>query len=179
MSRRNLTLLLCVSISLWFAFAPSSTKSNPEPLASITPQAATLIINEYLADPPPAPNGDANGDGVFNTTQDEFVELVNTGSVPLNISGFTISDALQVRYTIPSGKIIPSGEAAVIFGGGTPMGSFGNAGANLLVFAVGGAGLSLNNTGGDTITVKDSMGNIVDSLTYTSTEGNADQSITR
>jgi hypothetical protein len=148
----------------------------------VKPQVATLIINEYLADPPGSSatdlSGDANGDGKRDSTEDEFVELVNTGSAPLDIGGFTISDSVQVRFTFPSGKIIPPGEAAVVFGGGTPKGNFGNAAANGLVFAIGGSGLSLNNSG-DTITVKDKSGALVDSLTYSSAEGNAGQAITR
>src|SRR5215216_967323 len=89
--------------------------------------AAMVVINEYLADPPPALAGDANGDGTRDAAQDEFVELVNTGAAPLDISGFTIRDATGVRFTIPPGKIMPAGEAAVVFGGGVPTGSFGNA----------------------------------------------------
>jgi Lamin Tail Domain/IPT/TIG domain len=144
-----------------------------------SPQAATLVINEYLADPPDGLAGDANGDGTRDGTQDEFVELVNFGASPLSIGGFTISDSTQVRYTIPANKIIPPHESAVIFGGGTPTGDFGNAAANDLVFVVGTSqGLSLNN-GGDTITVKDNTGVTVDSVTYGSSEGNANQSITR
>jgi hypothetical protein len=121
--------------------------------------AGALVINEYLADPPPGPGlaGDANGDGVRDAAQDEFVELVNTTAATLDISGFTISDATAVRFTVPAGRAIPPGEAAVIFGGGTPTGPFGNAAANGLVFAIGGAGLSLNN-GGDSIIVKDNFG---------------------
>lgn len=144
----------------------------------LKPEVATLIINEYLADPPDGLAGDANGDGVRDATADEFVELVNNGPSPLEISLFTISDATQTRFTIPAGKIIPAGEAAVVFGGGTPTGAFGNATANGLVFAVGGSGLSLNN-GGDTITVKDNLGAIVDAVTYGASEGGANQSITR
>src|SRR5207253_150690 len=113
-----------------------------------------------------------NGDGIRDSTQDEFVELVNSGAAPLDIGSFTISDATQTRFTFPSGKIIPPGEAAVVFGGGTPTGSFGNATANGLVFAVGGSGLSLNN-GGDTITIKDNLSAVVTSVTYGSTQGNA------
>jgi lamin tail-like protein len=142
------------------------------------PQAATLTINEYLADPPPGALGDANGDGIRDATQDEFVELVNTGAVALNIGGFTISDATTVRFTVPAGRSIPPGEAAVVFGGGNPTGPFGNAGANGLVFVAGASGLSLNN-GGDTITVKDALGAVVASVGYGSTEGGAHQSITR
>ncbi len=141
-------------------------------------QTATLIINEYLADPPAGPSGDANGDGITNSTQDEFVELVNNGTSPLDISGFTISDAIQIRFTIPSGKIVPPGESAVVFGGGTPTGAFGNAAANGLVFAAIGAGLSLNNAN-DTITVKDGLGVVVDSKVYPPPDSDEDQSITR
>ena len=148
-------------------------------LANETPQTATLIINEYLADPPDGLAGDANGDGVRDSSDDEFVELVNSGPAPLNIGSFTISDATQTRFTFPAGKVIPPGEAAVVFGGGTPTGAFGNVTANGLVFAVGGVGLSLNNNGGDTITIKDNLGAIVTSVTYLSAEGNASQSITR
>ncbi|HWO01200.1 MAG TPA: lamin tail domain-containing protein, partial [Blastocatellia bacterium] len=142
------------------------------------PQVVTLIINEYLADPPDGAAGDANGDGTRDAAQDEFVEMVNNGTDPLPIGGFTISDATQVRFTIPAGKIIPPGEAAVVFGGGNPTGAFGNAAANGLVFAAGGPGLSLNN-GGDTITVKDNLAATVATLTFGSIEGNANQSITR
>jgi hypothetical protein len=146
--------------------------------SALMPAVATLIINEYLADPPDGTAGDANGDGVRDATQDEFIELVNSGAVPLDISLFTISDATQTRFTVPSGKVIPAGEAAVVFGGGTPTGAFGNATMNGLVFAVGGSGLSLNN-GGDTITVKDNLGAVVDAVTFGASEGGANQSITR
>ena len=67
-------------------------------------QAATLVINEYQADPADGLAGDANGDGTRSASQDEFVEVVNNGSQPLDVSGFTISDAAQVRFTIPQGK---------------------------------------------------------------------------
>src|SRR5437867_9369322 len=41
-----------------------------------------------LADPPEGPAGDANGDGVRNSSQDEFVEILNRSSAPIDISGF-------------------------------------------------------------------------------------------
>ncbi|MEK6409236.1 MAG: lamin tail domain-containing protein [Acidobacteriota bacterium] len=181
MLMRKFISTLCVfflTTGLLFSVLASRKPQGLSPAAKLTPQVVTLIINEYLADPAAGAAGDANGDGTSNTTQDEFVELVNSRAVPLDISGFTVSDALQVRFTVPAGKIIPPGEAAVVFGGGTPAGTFGNAAANGLVFSAGGAGLSLNNAG-DTITVKDSSSSVVVTLTYGSSEGNADQSITR
>jgi hypothetical protein len=144
----------------------------------IAEQSPALIINEYLADPPDGAAGDANGDGSRDSSQDEFIEIVNTGSAPLDVGGFTISDAAQVRFTIPSGKIIPAGESAVIFGGGTPTGDFGNAQAGGLVFSVGGAGLSLNN-GGDTIILRDGLGVEIDRRDYPPGDGSANQSISR
>lgn len=180
LKKRVLTVfvgLVLASGALLPALASRATQHRSR-LATVTPQTATLIINEYLADPPDGVAGDANGDGTRDSTADEFVEVVNSGAAPLDIGSFTISDVTQTRFTFPAGKIIPPGESAVVFGGGTPTGAFGNATANGLVFAVGGSGLSLNN-GGDTITVSDNSAAVVATVTYTSTEGNANQSITR
>src|SRR5262249_15709873 len=101
--------------------------------------------------------GDANGDGSRSPSQDEFVELVNAGLNALNVGGFTIGDSVQTRFTFPAGTTIPAGEAAIVFGGGSPTGSFGNSRANALLFTAGGAGLSLN-VSGDSIVVRDSLG---------------------
>src|SRR5262245_60663057 len=167
-------LLLAFAFLLPFKAAKSRADLNPAaPL-----QAQALVINEYLADPPDGLAGDANGDGTRSASQDEFVELVNSGPEPLAIGGFTISDAAQVRFTFPAGTMVPAGEATVVFGGGRPTGAFGNAAANGLVFAVGGAGLSLNN-GADSIIVKDNSGLEVARRDYPSADGNANQAITR
>lgn len=56
--------------------------------AQQSPQAVMLVINEYMASPPAGIAGDANGDGTRSATQDEFVELVNSDTAPLNIGGF-------------------------------------------------------------------------------------------
>ena len=181
MFNRRVVSTLCALVlapSFLLSVRASRESTIPSPAAQLAGQSATLIINEYLADPPAGAAGDANGDGARDASQDEFVELVNSGAAPLDIGMFTISDVTQIRFTFPSGKVIPPGEAAVVFGGGTPTGAFGNAMANGLVFAAGGSGLSLNN-GGDRIIVKDNMGAIVTSLTYGAAEGGAHQSITR
>src|SRR2546421_12165945 len=120
MLKRSLPTFLCmlgVALSVFFPVLAAHEGSSQSTNARLKPQIATLIINEYLADPPDGLAGDANGDGVRDSTQDEFVELVNTGGAPLDISLFTVSDATQTRFTFPSGKVIPPGEAAVEFGG--------------------------------------------------------------
>ncbi|HYV05770.1 MAG TPA: lamin tail domain-containing protein, partial [Blastocatellia bacterium] len=112
MLRRTLIALLCSLMLapglLCHVLALRDTVSA-SPSQDLSPQAVTLIINEYLADPP-AVGGDANGDGAISATNDEFVEVVNNGASALNVGGFTISDATQVRFTFPAGKMIPAGE---------------------------------------------------------------------
>ncbi len=68
-----------------------------------------ILINEMLADPS-AVSGDANGDGVINTTQDEFVELVNTGAGSVSLEGWSLSDLISVRHTFVSGAAIPASD---------------------------------------------------------------------
>jgi len=130
-----------------------------------------IIINEILADPHPT-NGDANGDGTVNTTQDEFIEFINVSSAPLDISGWTLSDGFSVRHTFPAGTTVTNQCGIVLFAGGTPTGSFGN-----VVVQIASTGqLGLNNTG-DTIELKN--GSIVIATYAYGSEGNSDQSLTR
>ncbi|MFY9558225.1 MAG: IPT/TIG domain-containing protein, partial [Blastocatellia bacterium] len=154
------------------------TVGNPGPALSNSVTFTVLAaigINEYLADPSEALAGDANGDGVRDGSQDELIEVVNRTGMPIDAGGYSISDADALRFTFPPGTMIPAAEAAVVFGGGNPTGDFGNAQANGLVFT---SSLSLNN-GGDTITLKDNHGAVIESITFGSTEGNANQSINR
>src|SRR5205085_9090265 len=109
---------------------------------------------------------------------DEFIEVVNRTNTPINVGGYALRDADAVRFTFPAGTIIPAGEAAVVFGGGHPAGEFGNAGANGLVFTAGSAGLSLNN-GSDMISLLGAASQVIESVSYTSLEGNANQSLNR
>lgn len=131
-----------------------------------------LVINEFQADPATDISGDANGDGVRDSSQDEFVELVNGSGVDLDISGWTLSDAVSTRHTFPAGTIIPAGCNIVVFGGGIPTGTFGNA-----VVQVASSGAIGFNNGGDTITVNDGTSDVV---TYSyGSEGGNNQSLTR
>lgn len=71
-----------------------------------------LTINEVLA------HGavDANCDGVVDADDDEFVELVNTGPVPIALVGGTVSDGATVRHELQPRLLLP-GEVLVVFGG--------------------------------------------------------------
>ncbi|MCF8253548.1 MAG: lamin tail domain-containing protein [Bacteroidia bacterium] len=139
---------------------------------------AQLIINEVLYDPSNTLlEGDANGDGLYNQTEDEFIEFVNTGSTALDVSGYQIWDDTAVGsqvYLIPSGIIIPPGGALVVFGGGKPVGLFGGS----IVLADTGAGLSLNNTG-EVIAIKDNLGKTILVFDSDALSNNPNESYTR
>ena len=129
-----------------------------------------IIINEVYAD---AGEGfrDANGDGLANAIQDQFVEIVNNSGNSVDLSGWKLSDALETRYVFPAGAVLPAGRAAVIFGGGSPSGYFGGA----KVFTS--DGLELDNTG-ESIELSDEKGNPVAEFTF-SASGTGGESITR
>lgn len=143
---------------------------------------AQLIINEILYDPSnTALQGDANGDGTYDQVQDEFIELVNTGSGSLDVSRYRIYDRVlatgvrTLRHTVAAGHILPPGGALVIFGGGSAVGSFG--GAQVEVDR-GTAGLSLGNSG-EAVIITDSSGNRVDSIDTDALSDNPNESYTR
>ncbi len=138
----------------------------------IVPVMATpdVVINEFLADPG-LTDGDANGDGTIDTSQDEFVELVNISGADLDVAGWSVHDSFSLRHTFPVGTVIPAGCAIVVFGGGTPTGSFGSA-----LVQVTTAGLALSNSG-DTIYVYDDSNALHDYYTF-GVEAIVDQSMT-
>src|SRR5690606_40151137 len=71
---------------------------------------AQLIINEIHADPAGDITGDANGDGVRDANADEFIEFVNIGSTPLDISGYRLFDSnssVILRHVFPPNTIVP------------------------------------------------------------------------
>lgn len=140
-----------------------------------------VVISEIHVDPASGLAGDANGDGSRSASQDEFIELLNTGATSVDISGWTLSDAAtptSVRHIFAAGTVIPPREAVVVFGGGAPTGEFGSAAANGLVFTASGGSLSLNNSNGHSVTLADDLGAIVQSVTY-NTNALANQSIVR
>jgi len=133
-----------------------------------------VIISEIHADPD-GTLGDANGDGVVSSTQDEFVEVVNTTLDYQDISGWVIADGNSDRFTFPANTILPPHEAAVVFSGGTPTGDFGNCTLNGFVFTAGSLGL---NNSGDTVTLKNDSAVTIQAVVYGS-EGGDNQSLVR
>ena len=104
-----------------------------------------VVINEIHNDPSSsALSGDANGDGVFDVSDDEFIEIVNTGSDAIDISGWIVRDENPgTRHEFPAGTVLGAGQGIVVFGGiedGQTLGTFGNSLAQLA--SSGGLGFS-------------------------------------
>jgi hypothetical protein len=154
----------------WKGCVPANLTCTTDPPQ---PDIPTVMINEVLADPPPDLAGDANGDGVRDGSADEFVEIYNHGQNLVDLGGFLITDNTGTRFVFPPGATLMSGEAAVVFGGGDPAGSFGGS-----VIHVTDNMLGMNNTG-DTISLVAPDGTVVDQLTYTSAQGGQDRSLVR
>ena len=129
-----------------------------------------VVINEIHADPD-ASSGDADGNGVVSTGDDEFIEIVNAETISVDITGWTISDAQGGKHTFSENTMLPANGAAVVFGGSTSSGHFGGA------IVQNTSSLGLNN-GGDSVTLADTSGNTVDTYAYGS-EGGDNQSLVR
>ena len=143
---------------------------------------AQLIINEVLYDPSNTGlEGDANGDGVYDQVQDEFIEFVNISSADLDVSRYriydydTITGLKTLRHTMGYNLILPPSGALVVFGGGTAIGTFGGA---LVEVDLGTLGLSLGNSG-EKIFLADSSGNWIDSINTNALSNNPNESYTR
>ena len=138
-----------------------------------------FVLNEVLYDPPSSNSGDANGDGIRDANDDEFVELVNNSVTSLDISGYKIYDADRLaintaNHEFPSNTILNPGQAVIVFGGGIPTGDFGGS----LVFAASDQVLNLNNSG-DVLTVKNNYDSVLFSFDITLLSNNPNESYTR
>lgn len=144
------------------------------------PPAFALLINEVLYDPSNSGlNGDANGDGVYAQAEDEFIEFFNLSAQDFDISAYKIYDAEGLSnnspsHVFPSGSIVAAGKSIVVFGGGTPTGSFGGA----LVQTSTSGDMNLNNAG-DFISVTDAAGMVVLTFDIEPLSNNPNESYTR
>ena len=141
LERFRLAVTLVASILVLVPWAPALAQA---------PTPGDFVINEMLADPAVGAPGDANGDGSTDAFDDEFIEIVNISATILDLSGLTLSDLDSVRHVFPAGTVVPPQCAVVVFGGGTPTGTFGGA----VVQTATTGSLSLNN-GGDGAILQD------------------------
>ncbi len=122
--------------------------------------ATQLIINEVMANPGGA---DWNQDGVSDSGDDEFVELVSLALEPIALDGVSIVDAAGNDFVFGSACLNP-GEAVLVFGGGSPFAvsvvPAGNAPPQ-----VGAPGI---NNGSETLQLKAADGTVIDNYSHAS-----------
>ncbi len=140
-------------------------------LASLAPRVAAQVrLNEILADPAT----DWNGDGTVDSKLDEWVEIVNAGSTPVDLSLYRISDASageSFRFAL-SGTLAP-GEVKVYYGSDVVAWQAAN--------GVSQFGFSLNNSG-DTVSLYQVNGadiSVADAQAYVTAEVANDRSFGR
>ncbi len=135
---------LASSTPYWYRVTASdaagntSAESNTATATTSAPPSTPgeVILNEILANE------------VGSNTGTEFVELVNVGGTPVDISGWTLRDASAVRHTFASGTRLAPSQALVVFASGSAIpGGLSNA------VAASTGSLSLNNTG-DTVSLR-------------------------
>jgi hypothetical protein len=123
--------------------------NTPQKTATPVPQPApVLVLNEFV----PRPGHDWNNDGQVNTL-DEFVEVVNAGQVPVNLSQYKLDDyeedinGVEIKngFSLPSRTLQP-GEIAVFYASDT--------------------GFFLSDAGDTVRLVKASNYTVVDAFTY-------------
>ena len=77
-----------------------------------------VVINEILPDPTgDTASFDTDGDGTVDET-DEFVELFNSNTEPVDISGWTLGNGggEEETFVFPEGTIIPAGGYIIVIG---------------------------------------------------------------
>ena len=132
---------------------------------------ASIFITEILADPAGGTAGDANADGITSSTQDEFFELLNLGLDPVDLSSWSMKDAVSTRHVFPANTLLDPYNFLVVFGGGSP----NLPGVDYQTASTG--GLSLNNSG-DTVSIFDNSGFLMDQVIY-GTLADHDQSLAK
>ena len=149
--------LVAISCFMLMSLAVISNTSNAHPSNVLNSSAAVLladtdvIINEIHYNP----CGNQGNDSNF-----EFVELFNSGSTTVDLSGWYFSNG--ITFTFPNGSSIAAGEYIVI---AINADSFSGNGYQVFEF---GGGLSNN---GERIRLRDDNGNTIDDVTYDDNNG--------
>jgi len=136
--------------------------------AAGAPARADLLVNEIMA----GPARDWDGSGTFSSRDDEWIELVNTGVGPLDLTGYFVTDGDTIpRYAL----------SGVLAGGGRLFVTGGMSHTWEVANGFPAFGLSLANTG-DSVLLWKVTGpdtTLVDGYTFKSHEAAADRATGR
>jgi hypothetical protein len=118
-------------------------------------------------DPAPSPSSD-----------DEYVEIANVSGSDLQLQNWTIADAVQVRHRFYDVFTLPASNSIVVYGG--PLNGFAPAlDVPFIPASENAFGFGLNNTGGDSIIVRNAASNIVSRVVYSDRNVSGSGSSTR
>ncbi len=168
--RLEVTNISAPYTAVWKIYVPTAAEERvaiAEYLANPTGQTNAAHYNPLRRDPPSG-----------NPSQhDEYLELVNLGDSDLDLLGWTIADAVTVRHRFYESFILGAKNAAIVYGG--PLNGFTpNLDVPFIPASESSAGLALNNDG-DTITVRNQLGGVVERLRYTAAQVSPGGSMTR
>jgi hypothetical protein len=156
----------------WSIYVPTAAEQQviiTEFLANPTADPGAAHYNPLRRDPPVAQN---------IAVADEFIELANLSDTDVDLEGWMIADAVRVRHKFYYPVMLLSSNAVVVYGG--PLDEFP---PNLDVPAEpaseSAAGLALNNSGSETITVRNAASNLVARLVYYGADLSDSGSLTR
>ena len=139
-----------------------------------------VAITEFLANPT-----SKTTDGHYNplhretpsgsnriSVEDEFVEIANLGQAEVDLAGWSLSDAVALRSNFYEGDFLAKRGAVIVYGGRSS-GSEPVLGDGVLALPAteGTSGLGLNNSG-DTITLRNADGHVIDRVKFGSTSKN-------
>jgi hypothetical protein len=83
------------------------------------PAEGELVLNEVLVNVPGGDEGDANGDGIRDAYEDEFVEIVNRTEQTLDLTGVAVRNGSSDKFVFGP-TCLEAHQAAIVFGGGQP-----------------------------------------------------------
>lgn len=156
--------------AVWKIYVPTAAEERvaiAEYLANPTGNTNAAHYNPLRRDPP-----------TDNASQhDEYLELVNLSDTDLDLLGWSIADAVQVRHRFYEPFVLGAKNAAIVYGG--PLnGLFPNLDVPFIPASESSAGLALNNDG-DTLTVRNRLGGVIERVGYTAAGVSSGGSMTR
>jgi hypothetical protein len=121
-------------------------------------------VNEFLPDPNGASSVDTDGNGTASTT-DEFVELYNAASAPVDISGLELWDpSAGAWFTVPDGTSLEADAVALIVVGVADDGSLPAVASGAAAFDAGHSRGIINNSGDNVLLLDPDAGDYLQAV---------------
>ncbi|MEM6363779.1 MAG: lamin tail domain-containing protein [Planctomycetota bacterium] len=143
-----------------YAALPPTSQGSQIPIID-NDSDANVVINEFLYG---VGDLDANANGVADQN-DQFVEVLNFGDDPVDLSGWQITYEENVRHEFESGTVLAAGQAIVVFGGIAPLEKqdfLDNGPPDILVTSSSTGSLNLGNGGTITLASTIQINDVVD-----------------